>query len=138
AKVGRYKFNQKLSLATRIKDKVAAQDIVDAETGEVFVQAGEVISEEVAENIQNSGINIVDVMVGERKVRIIGNSTVNIHKVLPNVDLSKLHFKELVNYNVLKSIIDTTEEKDLVKVLGERYNELVPKHITTEDMIASI
>ena len=138
AKVGRYKFNQKLSLATRIKDKIAAQDIVDAETGEVFVQAGEVISEEVAENIQNSGINIVDIMVGERKVRIIGNSTVNIHKVLPNVDLSKLHFKELVNYNVLKSIIDTTEEKDLVKVLGERYNELVPKHITTEDMIASI
>ena len=138
AKVGRYKFNQKLNLATRIQDKIAAEDIMDAETGEVLVQAGEVIQEDLAEAIQNAGINIVDVMVGERKVRVIGNSTVNIHAVLPNVDLSKLHFKELVNYNVLKNIIDNTEEKDLVKVLQERYDELVPKHITTEDMIASI
>ena len=138
AKVGRYKFNQKLSLATRITDKVSADNIIDNETGEVFVQAGETISTDVAEQIQNSGINIVDIMVEERKVRIIGNGTVNIHKVLPNVDLSKLHFKELVNYAVLKSIIDTTDEKDLVKVLKQRYDELIPKHITTEDMIASI
>ena len=138
AKVGRYKFNQKLSLAGRIKDKVAATDIVDGETGEVFVQAGEIISEEVAENIQNSGINSVDIMVGEKNVRIIGNSSVNIHSVLPTVDLSKLHIKELVNYNVLKNIIDNTDEKDLVKALEERMEELVPKHITTEDMIASV
>ena len=138
AKVGRYKFNQKLSLSTRIKNKVAAEDIIDGETGEVFVQAGEVISEEVAENIQNAGINIVDIMFGDRKVRIIGNGTVNIHAVLPNVDLSKLHFKELVNYSVLKNIIDNTDEKDLVKVIEERYNELVPKHITTEDIISSV
>ena len=138
AKVGRYKFNQKLSLATRIKEKVAANDIVDSETGEVFVQAGEVISAEVAENIQNSGINMVDIMVGDRTVRIIGNGTVNIHQVLPTVDLSKLHFKELVNYEVLKNIIDNTDEKDLVKALADRMEELVPKHITTEDMIASI
>ena len=138
AKVGRYKFNQKLSLATRIKDKVAAKDVVDSETGEVLVAAGETISEEVAENIQNAGINIVDITYGERTIRIIGNGTVNIHKVLPNVDLSKLHFKENVNYSVLKNIIDNTNKKDLVKVLQERYDELVPKCITTEDIIASI
>ena len=138
AKVGRYKFNQKLALATRIKDKVAAKDIIDPETGEVFVTAGEVITKEVAENIQNAGINIVDVTFNERTVRIIGNGTVNIHQVLPNVDLSKLHFKELVNYSVLKNIIDNTDEKDLVKTIEERYNELVPKCITTEDIIASI
>ncbi len=138
AKVGRYKFNQKLGLAGRIKEKIAAEDIVDSETGEVFVNAGEMISEEVAENIQNAGINSVDIMVGERKVRIIGNATCNIHAVLPTVDLSKLHFKENVNYNVLKNIIDNTDEKDLVKTIEERYDELVPKHITTEDMIASI
>mgnify|MGYP002771680896 FL=1 len=138
AKVGRYKFNQKLSLSTRIKDKISANDIIDSETGEVFVQAGEIISEEVAEEIQDSGINIVDIMVGDKKVRIIGNSTCNIHKVLPTVDLSKLHIKELVNYNVLKNIIDNTSEEELVKALEERMDELVPKHITTEDMIASI
>ena len=138
AKVGRYKFNQKLGLVNRIKGSVAAEDIIDNETGEVFVQKGEVIKQEVAEEIQNSGINIVDIMLKERKVRIIGNGIANIHKILPNIDLSKLHIKELVNYNILKSIIDTTEEKDLSKVLLERQEELVPKIITTEDMIASI
>ncbi len=137
-KVGRYKFNQKLGLAGRIKDKIAANDIIDSETGEVFVQAGEIIEEEIAENIQNSGINIVDILVGERKVRVIGNSTVNIHKILPNVDLSKLHFREMVNYNILKNIIDNTDKKDLVKIIEERQSELTPKYITTEDMIASI
>ena len=139
AKVGRFKFNQKLNLANRIKDKVAAKDIMDPETGEIFVTAGETISAEVAENIQNAGINIVDITYNDRTVRVIGNGTVNIHKVLPNVDLSKLHFKELVNYSALKNIMDnTSSEKDLLKSLKERYDELVPKIITTEDIIASV
>ena len=138
AKVGRFKFNQKLSLATRIKDKVAAKDVVDPESGELFVSAGETISEEVAENIQNAGINVVDITYEGREIRIIGNNTVNIHKVLPKVDLSTLHFKEYVNYSVLKNIIDNTNKKDLVKALQERYDELVPKCVTTEDIIASI
>ena len=138
AKVGRYKFDQKLSLATRITGKVSAKDVMDAETGEVFVQAGEVISEDVAKDIQNSGINMVEVTVGERTVKVIGNGTVDIHAVLPTLDLSELQIKENVNYQVLKNIIDTTDEKDLVKTIGERIDELVPKHITTEDMIASI
>ena len=138
AKVGRFKFNQKLSLSRRIKGQVAAKDIVNTETGEVFVQAGEVISEEVANQIQDSGINIVDIIYNEETIRIIGNGTVNIHKVLPNVDLGKLHIKEDVNYSVLKDIIEHTEEKDLVARLEERKSELVPRHITTDDMIASI
>ena len=138
AKVGRYKFNQKLSLESRIKGKVAADDIVDSETGEVFVNAGETISDEVAENIQNSGINTVDIMYMDKKIRIIGNNTVDIHKVLPNVDLSKLHIKEKVNYNVLQNIIENTDEKELAKVIEERIDELVPKHITTEDMLSSV
>jgi len=138
AKVGRYKFDQKLSLAARITGKVASKDIMDSETGEVFVQAGEVITEEVAKDIQNSGINMVEVTVGERIVKVIGNGTVDIHAVLPTLDLSELEIKENVNYQVLKNIIDTTDEKDLVKTIGERIDELVPKHITTEDMIASI
>ena len=138
AKVGRYKFNQKLSLASRIKGKVAAEDIVDSETGEVFVGAGEVISDEVAENIQNAGINTVDITFMDKQVRIIGNNTVDIHKVLPNLDLSKLNIKENVNYNVLQNIIENTDEKDLVKTIEERIDELIPKHITTEDMLSSV
>ena len=138
AKVGRYKFDQKLDLVARITGKIAAKDIMDNETGEVFVQAGEVITEEIAESIKNSGINIVDVLVGERTVRVIGNGTVDIHKVLPTVDLSSLNIKEDVNYQVLQNIIENTDEKDLVKVIQQRIDELIPKHITTEDMIASV
>ena len=138
AKVGRYKFNKKLKLATRIKGQVSYDDIIDPSTGEVLAEKGAVITEEMAENIQDSGINVVDVLVDDQKVRVIGNGVVNIHKVLPNVDLSDLHFKEGVNYNVLKTIMDTTPDEKLHDVLKERYNELVPLTITTEDMIASI
>jgi len=138
AKVGRYKFNKKLCLATRITGQVAYDDIVDPSTGEVLAEKNTRITAESAEAIQDSGINIVDVLVDDQKVRVIGNGIVNIHKMLPNVDLSDLHFKEGVNYNVLKSIMDTTPDEKLHDVIKERYNELVPLTITTEDMIASI
>ena len=138
AKVGRYKFNQKLGLAGRIKNQIAFEDIMDKETGEVFVQKDEVITPEIAEQIQNSGINAVDIKLNDRKVRVIGNGTVNIYKILPNLALSEIHFKENVVYSVLKSIMDNTEEKDLVKALEERKEELVPKTITTEDILASV
>ena len=138
AKVGRYKFNKKLCLATRITGQVAYDDIVDPSTGEVLAEKNTKITAEAAEAIQDSGINIVDVLVDNQKVRVIGNGIVNIHKMLPNVDLSDLHFKEGVNYNVLKSIMDTTPDEKLHDVIKERYNELVPLTITTEDMIASI
>ena len=138
AKVGRYKFNKKLCLATRITGQVAYDDIVDPSTGEVLAERNTRITAEAAEAIQDSGINIVDVLVDDKKVRVIGNGIVNIHKMLPNVDLSDLHFKEGVNYNVLKSIMDTTPDEKLHDVIKERYNELVPLTITTEDMIASI
>ena len=138
AKVGRYKFNKRLCLATRITGQVAYDDIVDPSTGEVLAEKNTRITAEAAEAIQDAGINIVDVLVDDQKVRVIGNGIVNIHKMLPNVDLSDLHFKEGVNYNVLKSIMDTTPDEKLHDVIKERYNELVPLTITTEDMIASI
>ena len=138
ARVGRYKFNKKLKLATRITGQIAFDNIVNPETGEILVEKDAIISEEIAEKIQDSGINIVDVKVNDAKVRVIGNNVVNIHKVLPKVNLSDMHFKEGVNYGVLKSIIDTTAKKDLHDVIKERYNELVPMTITTDDMIASI
>ena len=138
AKVGRFKFNQKLSLASRISGKVAFEDIIDPSTGEVLVEKDGTISKEIAEEIQNTGLNIVDIKLNDKKVRIIGNGTVNIHNFVTDVDISDLHFKEEVNYEVLKSILDTTDKKDLHKVLDERKEELVPKHITNEDIISSI
>ena len=137
ARVGRYKFNQKLSLATRITNQVSFADIINPETGEVLVEKDATITADVAKQIQNSGINIVDVVVNDQKVRIIGNGTVDIHAVL-DIDFKDVVIKEEVNYEVLKNIIDTTDSKDLLKVIVERMDELVPKHITNEDIIASI
>ena len=138
ARVGRYKFNKKLSLASRIAGRVAFEDVIDPSTGEVLVEKDTVISADVAENIQNTGINVIDVKIDDKKVRVIGNGTVNIHEYLPTVDLSDLHIKEYVNFEVLKSIVDTTEEKDLHDIIKERIEELIPKHITNEDIISSI
>lgn len=138
AKVGRYKFNKKLSLATRITGKIAYEDIADPETGEVLVEKDNMITEDVAISIQNTGINVVNVNVNGKKVVVIGNGTVNIHSILPDVDLSDLHIKEMVNYEVLKSIIDTTEKEKLHDTIKERIDELIPRHVTTEDIIGSI
>ena len=138
AKVGRYKFNKKLSLATRITGRIAFSDIIDPETGEVLAEKDTMITEEAAIAIQNSGINSVDVKVEDKCVKVIGNGTVNIHEMLPNVKLSDLHIREMVSYPVLKSIIDTTAEKDLHDVIQERMDELIPKFITNEDILASI
>ena len=105
AKVGRYKFNQKLGLAGRITGKVAFSDIINPETGEIFVNADEIISEEIAEEIQNSGINIVDIKVEDQKVRIIGYGPENIYKIIPNLVLNKINFKENVVYLTDYSLI---------------------------------
>ncbi len=141
AKVGRYKYNKKLNLASRITNMVAYEDVINPETGELFVGKDEVITKEVATEIQNSGINVVDVKYEDKKVRIIGNGTVDIkayvsEDVLKNVKAKQI--KELVNYEVLKNILENTDEKDLAKVIEERIDELVPKHVTTEDILGSI
>ena len=135
SKVGRYKYNKKLDLSSRIAKQVAFDDIINNETGEVIVEKDTVISEEQANEIQNAGINIVDLKVNDKKVRVIGNGTVDLKAY---VDSDEINIKEKVNYAVLKNILETTDEKDLVKVINERKDELVPKNIVTEDMIASI
>ena len=135
SKVGRYKYNKKLDLSSRIAKQVAFDDIINSETGEVIVEKDTAISEEQAIEIQNAGINIVDLKVNDKKVRVIGNGTVDLKAY---VDSDEINIKEKVNYAVLKNILETTDEKDLVNVINERKDELVPKNIVTEDMIASI
>ena len=135
SKVGRYKYNKKLDLSSRISGKVAFDDIVNPETGEVMVEKDNVISKEQANDIQNAGINIVDVKVNEKKVKIIGNGTVDLKAFVKS---NKINIKEKVNYAILKNILETTNKKDLENVIEERKDELVPKNIVTEDMIASI
>lgn len=144
ARVGRYKYNKKLSLATRITGQVAAEDVIDPETGEVLAEEGQIFKKDVAWQIQNAGINVVNVKVqhqGEDKiVRVIGNGFVDIHTQDIPFDISDLEIKELVCREALMQILDdeemTDEEKhDEIKNHMER---LVPKHILQSDLFATV
>ena len=137
AKVGRHKFNDKLSLAKRIRNQVSAETISDPTTGEILVDKDEKISEEIAWKIQNLGINSVKIKCGDSFIIVLGNGTVDIKNYV-NIDISDLHIKELVNYAVLKEIMEKTAPEDLHEELKARKEELVPRHITNEDIIASI
>ena len=138
AKVGRHKFNDKLSLATRITGQTAAEDIADLETGEILVEKDNVIDEEIAMQIQNSGVNSVKIKCGEGSIIVLGNGVVDIKNFVDEKVLKDLNIKELVNYKVLKDIIDNTEKSKLHDELKARKEELVPKHITNDDIIGSI
>lgn len=139
AKVGRYKFNKKLALCYRIMNKISAEDIVNPETGEVFVKAGEKISYEVAKNIQNAGINVVTLLVEDEKVvKVIGNNFVDI-KSHVDFDIDELDIKEKVHYPTLKEILETySDEEEIKEAIKFRMKELIPKHILLDDIIASI
>ncbi len=140
AKVGRYKFNKKLSLAARINGFRAAETIVDPRTGEILVAADEVIGRQQAEAIQNAGINSVVLKVEGRNVKVIGNNMVDL-KAHVDFDVSDLGINEKVKYDVLKRILDENEgydETTIKRALKAAVDELVPKTITVEDIIASI
>ena len=138
AKVGRYKYNKKLSLAARISNHIAYEDIVNPETGEILVSKDSLITREVAKEIQDSGINVVYVKIEDKKAKVIGNGTVDIKAYVAPKIAEELGIKVDVNYAVLQNILETTAEKDLAKVIEERLEELVPKHVTTEDILASV
>ena len=139
-RVGRYKFNKKLSLATRIQGQVADADIADPRTGEVLIRAGETISREKAREIQNAGVNTVDVRLdGGRVHRVVGNHFVDAAQYLP-FDPKEAGVQENVLYPVLMEILDACgeDEKLLRETVHARAHDLVPKHIITEDIVASI
>ncbi len=137
--VGRYKFNKKLALANRIMGQISADTITHPETGEILVEAGQKIEREVALDIQNAGINVVEVVVENKKVKVMGNNFVDIHKLNLPYDLSTLNIKEMVHYPTLKAILDEFKDEDDVKdAIRQRINQLIPKHIIKDDMFASI
>ena len=139
-RVGRYKFNKKLSLATRIQGQVTDADIADPATGEVLIRAGETISREKAREIQNAGVNTVDVRLeGGRVHRVVGNHFVDAAQYLP-FDPKEAGVQENVLYPVLMEILDACgdDEKLLRETVHARAHDLVPKHIITEDIVASI
>ena len=139
AKVGRYKFNKKLALKARIANHKSAKRIVNPITGEVLVEEGEKITREKAEEIQNCGINEVEILVDGKVVKVVGNNTVDINKYPMPYDVSSLNIKELVNVRILREILDNfSDEEAVLNEIKNRMDELVPKHITKDDIVATI
>ncbi|MEX1307506.1 MAG: DNA-directed RNA polymerase subunit beta [Eubacteriales bacterium] len=139
ARVGRYKFNKKLSIALRIKNQIAANTIVSEITGEVLVEAGEKIIGETAKAIENAGINSVDVTVGEKTVRILGNNFVDASEFL-KFDPTEVGINEKVHHPTLKALLDEAgkDEKALKESLKDNITKLIPKHIVVDDIVASM
>ena len=138
SRVGRYKFNKKLALNLRIANQIAAVDIVNPLTGEVMVEKSQKISRTMAEEIQNAGINSVDILIEDKVLRVIGNHFVDIHKVIP-FDISDLNIKELVHYPILKEILDNFEDEEAIKEeIKKNITRLIPKHIVKDDIFATI
>ena len=139
ARVGRYKFNKKLSLARRIRDYQAAENIVDKTTGELLVQKGEKITKEIAEQIQNAGINQVDIQIEDKVVRVAGNNFVD-----PAVHLSfdplEVGLNEYVYFPAFQEILQEcgSDEEKLKEELKNNISTLIPKHIIVDDMFASV
>ena len=136
ANVGRYKYNKKLSLANRIAGQISAEDV--ELNGKVFVTKGEEISKEVAEEIQNSGINQVRIIFNDKPLKIIGNARVKLSKVFP-CDEEKLEIEEMVYYPLLAKILEENKtEQERLDAIKANAKELVTTHLTIDDIISCI
>ncbi|OBR93037.1 MULTISPECIES: DNA-directed RNA polymerase subunit beta [Clostridium] len=138
SRVGRYKFNKKLSLHLRIANQIAAQDVVNPDTGEILIQKGEKIDREKAVEIQQCGINVVDIQIEDIVLRVIGNNFVDIRSFI-DFDIDDLNIKESVHYPTLKKILDNySDEESIKEQIRKNIHELIPKHIVRDDMYATI
>ncbi len=140
AKVGRYKFNQKLSFRSRADGKRLAADLVDNETGEVIASEGDVLNKDVFDKIEAAGINSIDVYGNDEKiVRIVSNNFVDPKVFDLDIDFEKLGLKEKVYYPEFKKILDENDTvENIEKAIIEKFKLLTPKHILIDDMIASV
>ena len=138
AKVGRYKYNKKLAFKGRIKGHVLAEDVIDPSTGEVMAEAGTTVSEELAVEIQNSAVPSVLIQTEVRNTKVLSNMMVDINSYV-DFDCRELGVTEDVYYPVLETILEENEtEEELKEAIHKNIHELIPKHITKEDILASI
>ncbi len=139
AKVGRYKFNKKLHFKNRIKGQILAEDVVDETTGEILAEAGAKIDKELATTLQNAAVPYVMIQTEERTYKVLSNLMVDLAAYV-NFDPKEAGVTELVYYPVLKTILEEAgdDQDELKKLIHRNIAELVPKHITKEDIIASI
>ena len=154
ARFGRYKFNKKLGLASRLSGHILAQPVINPMTGEIMAEQGEAVSYEKAVEIEQAGVKVAYVnvevketltiegevinKVEEKEVKIIGNGMVDIKNYL-DFDVEEYGINEMVSFDILKEILETSEtEDDLKENIKARADELIPKHITIDDIIATI
>ena len=139
AKVGRYKFNKKLMLRNRIRGHILAEDVVDASTGEVLAAAGTKVTAELADTIQNAAVPYVMIQTEEKNEKVISNMMVDIRTYV-DCEPKELGITELVYYPVLAQLLEEYADnpEELADAIHRNVHELIPKHITKEDILASI
>ncbi len=146
-RVGRYKYNKKLAIASRIRGHVVAQDVIDPNTGEVIIKAGERIpgakTDPMAKRIQDAGVNEVYLQLEDREVRVIGNNFVDAKAWLDAETIEIAGINEMVHLPTLKQLLETAEQEGMdaqgkTLLLRENHAALMPKHILIDDIVASI
>ena len=138
AKVGRYKFNKKLALRNRVAGLALAQDVIDETTGEIIADAGTVITEELANQIQNAAVRAIYVRTEDRDVKILSNMMVDLRTYIPDVEPRDLGITEEVYYPLLAELMAEFEGEELLDAIRRSVHGLIPKHITKEDIFASV
>ena len=141
AKVGRYKFNKKLHFNKRIVGHKLADDVVEGSTGEILAEAGTIVTRELADAIQNAAVPFVWIQGEEdRRIKVLSNLMVDMHHYLPEIEnLEELGVTELVYYPVLEKILEENDTlEDRIAAIRRDIHDLIPKHITREDIFASI
>ena len=143
AKVGRYKFNKKLAFKNRLRGHVLAEDVIDPSTGEVLAESGTQLTREKAEEIQNAAVRYVMIQTEERNVKVLSSMMVDLGAWVPEfadkAAQKELGITELVYYPVLKQILEENSSlEDIKEAIRKNVHELIPKHITKDDIFASI
>ena len=139
SRVGRYKYNKKLNLAGRIAGQQLTQPIINPLTGELMAEAGEVVSFEKAQEIDNAGVSVAFVLVNEKETKVISNGMVDIQNFVGFDAKEECGINERVRFSVLAEIMETSaDEEEMKEAIRLRADELIPKHIIIDDIFASI
>ena len=137
SKVGRYKFNKKMDIWSRLSGQETAEPISDPMTGEILIMPGEIISRAKAHELSDKGVNEAGVRVGDTNVKVFSNGMVNMAHFGP-FDPAQYGIKEKVRFSVLKEMLETVPENGWKEAIADRMDDLIPKHIIVDDIMASI
>jgi len=137
SKVGRYKFNKKMDIWTRLSGQEVAEPVADPMTGEILAMPGDFITRDMAKAFSAKGVNEATVKVGDQSVKIFANNMVDMAQFV-DFDPAEYGIREKVSFRVLKEMLETVPADGWKEAIAERYDELIPNHIVVDDIMASI